>query len=702
MFKMFKNELNRLIKMPLTLILGILVLGLTLLSSIFFTPTISTQFDPIWENKTSKEIYSTFMLDENHKKYYDELINEAQAILNYYSTLNGRSSEASSSLNKAFSAYNALKTEIPNGDSPTLDEKFIAFRNTLAEFRQTLLNFTSIEDITYIKFIVESEEYEQSLSKLSTLIDRCDYYHTAFTDKAEAANALVNYYTENNYQYHLENISLSAMAFLDITINGLVENVTNAYNKYITYIETIPNTSTFAGSAYEGAENHRLNLKNLLHGSNSFSKLLEYMVDSPYLSVYSNKNLVTALQEDLNDAYTAINLNENNRKYYTSHRNAVMLLKNIDLVTSLNNFQKDYILILPSNEVVLSLSELLNNKVVENRIELLDKINSSQNSSSTSEIIGYIENYKSLSIMSYNLVIYESVLDTSNSLSLSDQSNFYGRNLENYNEYEFKSLSTLYRYYIENEEYPYSYPSALEFNVATGQEQSKGSELIVYMLRIATILTTFALIILSVLLLPYEWQTRTLRLTLARPISRISILFGKLFAIFTIGIIYLFLSFILSLIYVSIIGLSISTASIVTVFNASTILKISPFINLLIIFISHIFELLFITSMIVMISTIFKKVSLATIFNFIAVVAIYLLNLVTNSSLLCAFLPNTNMNFYKYFIAASNADLANILTKVFTTPVCLNMNFILSLLIYSAYLLIFYLISSAVMKCRDF
>ena len=84
------------------------------------------------------------------------------------------------------------------------------------------------------------------------------------------------------------------------------------------------------------------------------------------------------------------------------------------------------------------------------------------------------------------------------------------------------------------------------------------------------------------------------------------------------------------------------------------------------------------------------------------VLIVYLLNLITTSSLACAFLPNTNMNFYKYFLASSSADFGNIVTKLFTTPVCLNMNFVLSIIIYIAYILIFNLISTAVIKCRDF
>ena len=325
MFKMFKNELNRLFKMPLTLILGIVILGLTLLSTAFYSPTLKESNNINWGNKSSNEIYSTFINNDKYKNYYDSQIDKAQAILNYYTTLNGRSSEASTILSKVFGSYDELKKEIPNGDSPTLGEKYINFTNSLKNFKQTLLNFSSIEDISYIQFIIDNNEYENSLSKLSELIYQCEYYYNIFADKAEASNAIVKFYTENNYDSKLENINLSSMAFLDITINNLIEQVSSAYTKYITYIETIPNTTTFTDTSYEGAENHRLNLKNLLKGTHSISKLLEYMVDSPYLSVYTNKDCVITLQNDLDNAYIAINLNENNRKYYTSHRNTPFL-----------------------------------------------------------------------------------------------------------------------------------------------------------------------------------------------------------------------------------------------------------------------------------------------------------------------------------------------------------------------------------------
>ncbi len=694
---MFTNELGRLIRMPLTIIMGVIILVLVGLSSLFYSPQIITQ-ENVWEEKSSNEIYNEFINNPNYLDSYNKMIEESVSILNYFSVLNGRTTETTISLNSVFEKYDVLKKEIPNGDSATLYEKYLDFKKSLQIFKSALLNFDVINDIPYINFInVRSTEYVNSLDALSQLITQCDVYDNRFEDKAEASNALCNYYNENKLRQKLDDLNLSAMGFLDITIESMVDKIIKAYNDYITYMDTLPNASAFQNGSI--ANPKRNNLQELVYGSNSFSKLLEYMVDSPYLSIYSNKQLIVQLQNDLDQTYKAVNIPAENRNMYSSHRSAVMSLKTINLIESLKAFKNNYVLILPNQEVVEEIGELINNNVLESKNDLYNKITAMQDSSSSSTIIEYVNNYEDLANMSYKLVIYESVLSTFSVYDSTKTTEFYGENLEDFNEYEYRTLSTLYKYLIKNKEYPSNYSYPYQFNFANNEKSAL--DFTVFGVRIALILTIVAMAIFSILLLPRELETMTLRLTLSKPISRRGVFFGKLFAVFLIGIMYLTFSIIFLLTISSIIGYSFINTTIISVVNAKHVIKIAPIVNILLIFLCGILELLFATSLSFMISSFFRKSYLATITNTLSIALLYLLNWITNSNIWCSFLPNTNIDFYKYFMVSPHAS-NNLFTQLFSPAVVSNMNMGLSFLVYIGYLGIFYLISNAVLKCRDF
>ena len=694
---MFTNELGRLIRMPLTIIMGVIILVLVGLSSLFYSPQIITQ-ENVWKEKSSNEIYNEFISNPNYLDSYNKMIEESVSILNYFSVLNGRTTETTISLNSVFEKYDVLKKEIPNGDSATLYKKYLDFKKSLQIFKSALLNFDVINDIPYINFInVRSTEYVNSLDALSQLITQCDVYDNRFEDKAEASNALCNYYNENKLRQKLDDLNLSAMGFLDITIESMVDKIIKAYNDYITYMDTLPNASAFQNGSI--ANPKRNNLQELVYGSNSFSKLLEYMVDSPYLSIYSNKQLIVQLQNDLDQTYKAVNIPAENRNMYSSHRSAVMSLKTINLIESLKAFKNNYVLILPNQEVVEEIGELINNNVLESKNDLYNKITAMQDSSSSSTIIEYVNNYEDLANMSYKLVIYESVLSTFSVYDSTKTTEFYGENLEDFNEYEYRTLSTLYKYLIKNKEYPSNYSYPYQFNFANNEKSAL--DFTVFGVRIALILTIVAMAIFSILLLPREWETMTLRLTLSKPISRRGVFFGKLFAVFLIGIMYLTFSIIFLLTISSIIGYSFINTTIISVVNAKHVIKIAPIVNILLIFLCGILELLFATSLSFMISSFFRKSYLATITNTLSIALLYLLNWITNSNIWCSFLPNTNIDFYKYFMVSPHAS-NNLFTQLFSPAVVSNMNMGLSFLVYIGYLGIFYLISNAVLKCRDF
>ncbi len=690
MIKVFKNEFNRLIKMPLVFLMLIVLLAATFLSLILYSPVQRPSDNLDFGNDSSTQIYSTF-INEN-KISYDDKINQAQTLLNYYSKLHDRSENTTLSLQNTLNSFELLKSEIPNGDSTVLYDKYQDFAQSVMEFKLSLINFAEIDVIEYINFIATSPEYLGSLEDIDVLLDKIDNYNSSFLNKAEAANALVNFFEANLFQEKLTKLNKFSLNFLETTMDKIIYDIKIDYNTYTEYLKT---SEIFFNTSYANA--WRVSLLNKI---SRFADLFYSVVNPTYLTIYTRNDLILDLNTAIINAHAYINLTGTQLNSYSAHKLAVEKIRGTNFINYLEQFSHDYILVQPSKEAIESIQSLINSKLQENIDVIFAYIVNFQNDPQSQLIVNKIENYKELSTMAYDLVLYTAILNTHKDLTNININDCYGYSLKNFNEYETQSMATLYNYLIKNNEYSSNYVSAPQFNFV--ENSPSVVDYAFFALRVAAIIIVIILVVVATIIYPLDTKKGTMNLLLVRPHSRTQIFFGKYLATLLLGCVLFMFSFIFVLSYSAFTNISYFSSIIITVFNATTILRIQPIIALLIYSISLLIEIAFLLAIIFLVAVVFKKSRISFVVSGVVLAILFSFNLITTSNLIFAFFPHTNINLYKYFLVNSSFEREHFLFKLLHSPVITNMNIWLSIIVYVAYISTLFVISNAILKSRDY
>lgn len=694
MFKVFKNEFKRLIKMRMVTVLAVFLILITLISLKLYSPIIKPNTNLDFNDATSNQIYATFIIDNNYKSNYDAKIEDAKNLLDYYSNLHVRSDNSNQLLQNIFLSFDNLENEITKGDAVEIENKNNEFLQSLMSFKLALLNFSQIDNIDYIQKVIYYNEYENSLTDLNTLLEKVNEYRANITNASEAANAVVSFFRVNSYQEKLSNLNLNSMNFLEITISSLILKLENDFRVFSDYI-TQTTESTFNKSY---ANTRRISLLNKII---DFHEFFYSIIKSPYLTVFAKNELVVNLDESLISAYTAINLQGVHQESLIAYKSAVKRLNDSNLTHFLQEFAVQHILVQPSNSTIHDLNVVINYHLTNNIPTLYQNIQNLQQNDDPALIVAEIEKYRDMANMAYDLVNYATILDSSKVLHRFKIYECYGSNLSNFNEYEYKSYTTLYTYLITNNEFLQDYSLPNQFNVVSGSVNS--NDYAVFALKIAAILIVIILVFFAVILFPVDTKKGRINFLLVRPLSRPQIFFGKYFALLTLGIVYYMLSLITVVLYSSFAATVPASSMILLVFNATHIVKLSPMFLVLTFSICLFLEMVFYLSVIMLVAVIFKKsASLSVLVSFVSLAILQLLNFVSGTQLASAFLPNSNINFYKYFLTSSNFEQSNIFYKLLHSPMVSNMNIFIGLVVFAVYITMFFIISLAILGSRDY
>lgn len=692
MFKVFKNEFNRLIKMPLMYLMIIVLLLVTFLSLVFYSPVKKANTHLDFEGASSNEIYSTFILNSDYKNAYDIQIYQAETMFNYYSKIQNRIENTALSLESILVSFDSLKAEIPKGDSELLYNKYQKLLQDIMQFKLVLINFSELDEIDYINFIANSQEYQNNLQDLNTLIESANYYDANLANKTEAANALVNFFEANLFEEKLFNLNDLSWNFLSVTLTEITEEINLNYNKYTEYLKI--------SEAYFDSNYANLWRVSLLNKISRFSEFFYSIVNSPYFSIYVKNDLVQSLDASILQAQMSINLIGAQVDNYSAHQLAVKNIRESNFINYLKQFSNGYELVKPSNQVIQDLQPLISNHLQENKNTVYSNIVNLQNNSDPNLIINEIEKYQELSSIAYQLVLYSIIIDTHDDIIHFNINDSYGKELANFNEYEYKSTVTLYVHFITHNEYSSDYSMPNQFN--TVQESPSTIDYAFFSLKISAIVIAVILAIIATIVYPNDTKKGTINLLLTRPLSRTQIFFGKYLASLLVGVFLFIISFAFVLSYAVFAEFNYFSSVIISVFNSNTIIKILPIHLLLIYCFSIILELAFILAIIFLIAVSFKRSRLSFFVSIFVLSIFYLFNLVTTSSVVFAFFPHTNINFYKYFLINSNFESKNLIYKLLHSPVITNMNIWLSLMVYLTYISILFVISNAILKSRDY
>ena len=267
----------------------------------------------------------------------------------------------------------------------------------------------------------------------------------------------------------------------------------------------------------------------------------------------------------------------------------------------------------------------------------------------------------------------------------------------NINLYEIKETVLKYDYLISNNKTKLDFSIVSPINVTSSYKTSV-FDFAYVATEICFIIIVFYLIFLCAYSISGEYSRGTLKLLMIRPFRRYKILFSKIASILINSIIMVLLSYIVSLIVGSFFIPNSDVLPVLTVYNATNILITTQENIALIYLLSKIIEVTVIVLAFVTISVLIPReiYSIATC-SLITIITILMKKYFTKISLLI-FLPNVNLNLFKYFGGASYVSESMF---TFTTPPTLSFDINAAIVYIVAMIIIFNVISFRKFKELD-
>ena len=225
-------------------------------------------------------------------------------------------------------------------------------------------------------------------------------------------------------------------------------------------------------------------------------------------------------------------------------------------------------------------------------------------------------------------------------------------------------------------------------------------DLVYFGLEICSFIVLIFCVVLAGGMIAGEQSNGTLKVLATRPFSRNKILTSKILASMIFGTIFIiFSALVLFIIGYALYGLD--TTPILAIFNASTVFTISPILLILIYLALIIVKMLFYVLFATMISVVFRSnVGAVAISIFVYFLSALFAVLFTSSSWY-AFLPFAGIDFFKFFGGAFASSSQNPLSIAFSSPMFFNTNLWISIVIVTATMLIFTILSYYVFKKRE-
>ena len=194
--------------------------------------------------------------------------------------------------------------------------------------------------------------------------------------------------------------------------------------------------------------------------------------------------------------------------------------------------------------------------------------------------------------------------------------------------------------------FDYNYLTSFNFNSASGPS-SNAFDYTVYSMQILSLLIIIFTMFYACSSIAGDQISGTMKMIAIRPYTRNKLFSGKYLSCVMFGIMLMIISFVASFV-VGAVSFGIPMNNCLVVFNSQTILTISPFILLLIYFLSLIINMLFFISLAMLICLIFKSNTLSVFLSSI----LFATQVVLNGTINAIWLKYTifgHFDLFKYF-----------------------------------------------------
>ena len=676
MLKLLNIELKKQFKNPLMIIIVITLIMLMISLAFVFNPINVNNKENVNTNLTAQEAYENYY-NESFKIY--ENLENVQNILSYYNNLKQRQDDILKLDQDIKIAYNNLKLILNQGNSQEINDKCNFIYQNLEEYCYLLTNFDNIHNIKYIETIMGNNLYINNsyFSRIRELTAEIESY--IISNNSTYGYDAYTLLTSSNYETILNEVSNIAINFINFTIKNIYSEILNSYNNYQEYLKsTTP--------IYFSSTKANTYLSTLISNFNEFKEI--------YNDLQLSSNIVLCKESVITNTNNLINKSDNIFELIASsrqgHQEIISRLSEINFISNLKSFSEDYTIIMLDYEIVEELNTYVDyafNNFEENE-KIIFEAYQQNNSLKLQENILKQKNL----VVSINQIINNSII-----LKCYENYNVYEKYIDENEIYTYKCETILAKYYITNNTYSAKVLQNYQCNYQVNETISC-YDYIVFAMQISTFIILLYMIFIICNTISGEHSKGTLSITLMSPHKRSTIFNAKIVSVILVMLILQIVSLIAS----SITGIIIfgeEFGTIISIFNAESIIMISPIIAILINLLSNIALCLGFILIIFMITSLIKSFFVSFIISSVVVILSIVLSKIKWSILYL--LPTNNFNFAKYFNAYfyTSDNLINIICDSITYS---SQNFYLSLVIYCITIIILYISSVSIFKRKSY
>ncbi len=529
-----------------------------------------------------------------------------------------------------------------------------------------------------------SEIYSQFLSTSQTT-----------TNKLSIDKSLTDAYNEIKSQYEsiTKDDKLKTLTDKTVSLKKYFPNTTDNTKGLIQ--DEVLKISTYTDREFNANKSVTIELFNSL--KTDLSDLMNYLakIQSETLNFYFYQTDYDKMYESINKIYNALpnNYEQYDKNAFISLGNTIATEYNIDeaikIVSTLKTFtinQEDYDAIIET--YYIKATQNLENIYFSQIVDFYNEYEDSKEESDKAQINEYIANYYSYAQMNKSVMQDRFIL-----LRISDVKDTELNGLIGYTQvyrYKINEEIQIFDYLIENQTFDYNYLSSFNFNTASSYSPN-AFDYTVYSMQILIILIIVFTIFYACSSIAGDQSNGTMKMIAIRPYTRNKLFTGKYLSCLMFGIMLILISMIASFV-VGAVSYGITFDNCLVVFNSSTIITISPFVMLLMYFLSLVVNLLFYISLAMLISLIFKSNALSVFISTL----IYGTQIVlcgTVSSAWLNYTPFGHFDLFKYF--------GNSKTGFLSMNILPDANFITSAIVIGSCIVLFNIISHFIFKRRD-
>lgn len=316
------------------------------------------------------------------------------------------------------------------------------------------------------------------------------------------------------------------------------------------------------------------------------------------------------------------------------------------------------------------------------------------------EMKGKIVKYK-LYAMNLNELVKYTILDSGlENFSDTDIQSFYVIKDGTYTtKYKINETKLIYEFYLNNNTTELDYANPLSFE-ETSDFNATGYDFMYFALTLCSFVIIAYILFLGAGMISGEQTNGTLKQLAIRPYSRQKLLLSKLLSTILVGIIFLGISFVITLIIGGVLY-GLESLPILLIFNSTSVVSVSPIVMLVILFLCLLMQIIFYAVLSLSISTLFKSNSGSTVISILIYVISMVLSMFVTSLGILKYLPFVNVNLFGYFGSNTVYSGTNIIARMFTASIPNDFNFYISLALMLGFTVIIYSITSAVFSKRD-